>query len=257
MSSLALREFSFWMIHYRRTWRGSAVVSFANPLLFLLAVGAGLGRLVGDAGQEQLGGVSYLAFFAPGLLAATTMQTAFIDSTRSVLTAGRPSGSYRAATAGPLEPGDVFRGHLLFITVRILLTVCAFVAVLALFDDLRGPQLFALVPAALLTGVAFAAPIAAWSATLDSPKAQMSLFRFVLLPLYMFSGTFFALDQLPRFLRVVIEAAPLWHGVELCRAISLGRAGTAGTAAHCAYLAALALAGVLWGGHTYRRNLHE
>lgn len=256
MAPLALREFSYWMLHYRRTWRGSAVVSFANPLLFLLGVGAGLGRLVGSAGQEQLGGISYLAFLAPGLLAATSMQTAFVDSSRSVLTAVRPAGSYRAATAGPLEPADVFRGHLLFVTLRILLTVVSFVAVLALFDDLRGPHLILLVPAALLTGVAFAAPIAAWSATLDSPKAQMSLFRFVLLPLYMFSGTFFSADQLPQALRVFVQAAPLWHGVELCRSIAADRAWAAGTAVHIGYLVALTVAGVLWGQYTYRRTLH-
>ena len=75
----ALREFEHWWRHYRKLWRGTIVISVANPLLFLIAVGAGLGSLIGPD-PARLGGVEYLAFFAPGMLAAASMQNGIVES---------------------------------------------------------------------------------------------------------------------------------------------------------------------------------
>jgi len=84
-----LRAFSYWMLAYRRTWRGTIVVSVANPLLFLVGVGAGLGHLVDRNAPTQIAGVAYAAFFAPGMLAAAAMQTAFLESPGRAPTATR------------------------------------------------------------------------------------------------------------------------------------------------------------------------
>ena len=112
------REFTYWLLRYRRTWRGSIVISVANPLLFLLGIGAGLGHLVDRHAPAQIAGVSYLAFFAPGMLAAAAMQTGFIESAGRVAMAAGFDGSYRAATTTPLTPAQIMAGHLLFIAFR-------------------------------------------------------------------------------------------------------------------------------------------
>jgi lipooligosaccharide transport system permease protein len=156
----------------------------------------------------------------------------------------------------PLEPAQIMGGHLLFIAFRVLSSSAAFVAVMAVFGASDGWWALAVLPAALLTGIAFAAPAAAWAVGVRFPRKINTVFRFVIMPMYMFSGTFFATSQLPRWLRVVVEALPLWQGVQLCRTLSLGTAGVLSAAFHAAYLLVLTAAGVLAARVTYRRRLH-
>src|SRR5262249_59431816 len=104
---MALRQFRHWLVNYRRTWRGSAYSSFLNPVLYLGSIGLGLGTLVNKHGTAQLGGVSYMAFLAPGLLAGTGMQTAIGESTYPVLTAVHWPHTYVAAPSSPLRPPDL------------------------------------------------------------------------------------------------------------------------------------------------------
>jgi lipooligosaccharide transport system permease protein len=252
----ALREFDYRLVHYRRNWRATVVVSVLNPLLFLLAMGAGLGRLVDrSTAPDTLHGVAFLAFFAPGLLAAATMQNAVIEATRPVFNSVGAGGSYRSATAGPLGPDDVLAGHMLYMALRIVIAAACFAAALLCFPSLRTAGALWLVPAALLTGLAFAAPLAAWVATLESFTPMTHVFRFVIMPMYMFSGVFFPADQVPLALRCVIYCTPLWHGAELCRGLFLGDSGPAALLGHAAYLAALTVLGLLVARRTYRRRL--
>src|SRR5882757_6142190 len=111
--ALALREFEYWLRQYRRRWRGSIVISVANPLLFLVAIGAGLGRLI-SPDTSALGGVPYLAFFAPGMLAAASMQNGIIESAFPVTMSRMREGSYQVAVYSPLEPTDVLFGHSIY-----------------------------------------------------------------------------------------------------------------------------------------------
>ena len=246
----------YWMTLYRRTWRGTIVISVANPLLFLLGIGAGLGTLVDTNAPSQLDGVSYVAFLAPGLLAASAMQTGFLESAGRVVMAAGWKGSYRTATTTPLEPEEIMGGHLLFIGFRLLTSSAAFVLVMAVFGVSQGLWAAAALAAATLTGLAFATPVAAWAVTVRSPSQINTVFRFVIMPMYMFSGTFFAISELPSWIRPLAYALPLWQGVALCRSLSLGTATLAGTAVHVAYLLALSIAGVLAARITYRRRLH-
>lgn len=251
-----LREFSYWLHRYRRTWRGTVVISVANPLLFLAAIGAGLGKLVDRGGSGYLHGSSYVAFFAPGLLAAMAMQTGFIEAAGPVFQSARPQGNYRAAAATSMSPTDILGGHLLFMAFRLALSATAFSAVVAAFG-ITGPlRALLLVPAATLTGMAFCAPVAAWSVTVTRQARINGVFRFVLMPLYMFSGTFFSTDQLPRWLHAVIACTPLYQGIELCRSIVAGTATARGTALHTGYLAALVLLGYLAARRTFTRRLN-
>ncbi|MGH3416731.1 MAG: ABC transporter permease [Actinocrinis sp.] len=217
-----LSVFEYWFIRYRRTWRGSVVISVANPLLFLVGIGAGLGHLVDRHAPAQIAGVQYAAFFAPGLLAAAAMQTAFLEGSGPVARAAT-SGAYNDATPTPLAPGDLMGGHLLYIAFRLATSSAAFVVVMTAFGLTDGWNALAVLAAALLTGMAFAAPAAAWAVGVRQQRHVNTMYRMVVMPLYMFS---------------------------------LGTATVAGTAVHVGYLLALTVAGIAVARTTYRRRLH-
>jgi lipooligosaccharide transport system permease protein len=249
------RAWRYWLLRYRRTWRGTIVISVANPALFLAALGFGLGALVDHRHSAYLHGSSYLAFLAPGLLAAAMMQTAYIEAAGPVHVSARSSGVYRVAVATPLSPQDVFFGHLLFMSFRIVTSATAFAVVACAFGAMPAQRVGPVVLAATLTGLAFAAPVAAWAVTVERPALLNGGFRFVIMPLYMFSGTFFAVAQLPGWLQAVVRCTPLFQGVQLCRSASLGGSDWLALAAHCGYLAAIVLAGLVVGSRTYARVL--
>jgi len=140
--------------------------------------------------------------------------------------------------------------------MRLLMNCGIFLAVMAAFGAARSPAVLLALPAAVLTGLAFAAPIEAWAITRNKDTGFAVVFRFVLIPLFLFSGTFFPVTQLPAWIRPVAYATPLWHGVALCRGISLGTLTAGGALLHVAYLAAITLAGLVVGRRTYRRRLH-
>jgi lipooligosaccharide transport system permease protein len=255
--SFAVREFRFWLTDYRRTWRGSIISSVLGPLLYLGAMGAGLGSLVNRHAHATLGGVSYLAFIAPGLLAATAMQTAFGETLYPVLGSVKWIKNYFAAAASPLRPADVFRGHLMFVAMRLTMNCGIFLGIIAAFGGAHSPLVIFALPVAVLTGLAFAPALMAWAVTRTRDTSFSVLMRFLMIPLFLFSGTFFPVTQLPVWLRPVAYVSPLWHGVELCRALSLGTAGLASAAVHVGYLLVLAAAGFGAAQVTYRRRLHE
>jgi lipooligosaccharide transport system permease protein len=253
--SFAVRQFQYWLTNYRRTWRGSIYTSFLSPVLYLGAMGLGLGKLVDAHGTARLGGVSYLAFLAPGLLAAAAMQAAIEESTYPVLGSVKWRRTYYAAAASPLRPADILHGHLLFTVMRLAMNSVIFVAVMAAFGAITSPWVLAAVPVAVLTGLAFAAPVEAWAITVTKDTSFALIFRFGMIPLFLFSGTFFPVTQLPVWIRPLAYATPLWHGVALCRSLSLGTATLGGALVHVGYLAALAGVGIAAGHRTYRRRL--
>jgi lipooligosaccharide transport system permease protein len=253
---LAVRQLRFWLTNYRRTWRGSIYSSVLNPLLFLGSIGLGLGSLVDAHGTGRLGGVSYLAFLAPGLLAAAAMETAVGESTYPVYGSLKWNKVYQAAVASPLRPVDLFHGHVLFVTLRLAMNCAIFLAVAAAFGAVRSPWMIAALPVAVLTGLAFATPIEAWAVTRTRDSSFAMIFRFGMIPLFLFSGTFFPITQLPSWLQPVAYLTPLWHGVSLCRALNLGTADLGQVLIDVAYLAALTAAGLLAGHRTYRRRLY-
>ena len=250
-----LAETRYWLLRYRRTWRGTVVISIVNPALFLTALGAGLGPIVDRHQSSYLHGVTYIAFLAPGLLDAAMMQTAYVESAGPVAMSARAGGTYRAALATPLEPAELYVGHLLFIAFRIATSALAFGLVAWGFGTCSGTRVPAVVGAALLTGLAFAAPIAAWSVSVRRQALLTGLFRFVVMPLYMFSGAFFSPSELPGWLHAIVSLTPLYHGIQLCRSLSLGTATATATLEHAGYLVALVVVGLAAGCRSYRRTL--
>ncbi len=152
------------------------------------------------------------------------MQTAAGESTFPVMAGLVWVKSFHGMTATPIRPSDVVVGKLTYIGLRILLVVSVFFVVTILFGAVAGPGAVLAVPAALLTGLAFAAPIAAYSATQHDTNGFNALFRFGVIPLFLFSGTFFPIEQLPDLLQAIARLTPLWHGVDLCRSLALGTA---------------------------------
>lgn len=250
-----LRAFSYHWLLYRRTWRGSIVIGLVNPLLFLTGIGVGVGKLI-DAGPGDALGVPYLAFLAPGVLAASAMQMAFGSSGFAVFFAAEPAGNYTAAAATPLTSADILVGHQLFTAFRVALLSAAFVAVQVVLGAARSPLVALTIPAATLTGAAFAAPAAAWCITATRFSAIDALFRFAIQPLYFLSGTFFSLATAPEWVQRLAYLSPLWHGVELCRALSLGRIELRDLALHTGVLLATTVLGLVVARRNYRRRLH-
>jgi lipooligosaccharide transport system permease protein len=223
------RVFEHRFLSYKRTFRASIFSSFLTPLLFLTAMGVGLGGYVDASTQGALGGVPYLAFLAPGLLVATAMQAGSFESTFPIMGGLVWNRTFHAMYATPLTSRDIALGNLLWIAARLTLISTVFTAVIILFGAALSPLVVLAIPVAVLTGLAFGAPIAAFSATQRTPDRFAAIFRFVITPLFIFSGTFFPVEGLPPFLQPLAWLTPLYHGVVLARGLSLGTFGTSPT----------------------------
>jgi lipooligosaccharide transport system permease protein len=251
-----LRAFELWTTRHRRMWRSGLVSSILNPLLFLAAMGLGLGTLVNRGpGAGDFGGVNYVSFIAPGLLAAAAVQTAAVESTWPVLGSIKWDRTYHAMLATPLGVGDVLLGHLAYMTMRALLSTLGFFVVMAAFGTLHSWWAPLAVPAVVLGGVAIAATFTAFAATRDLDSSFAALNRFVIIPMFLFSGTFYPVTRLPALIRAVAYVTPLYHSVSLCRAFTLGTVTWAGLAVHAGYLLALTLVAWRVGLVTFRRRL--
>ncbi len=245
-----------WLLAYRRTWRSSAWTSVLGPLFYLGAMGYGLGSLVDKNGTAALGGVPYAVFVAPAVLAVQAMNTGLSSSLYPVYGAVHWNRIYIAARATLLSPADIFRGHLLFIGLRVTMNCAWFVVFMAALGLIRSAWAVLLLPVSVLLGFAFAAPAAAWAVTLRREITLNYPIRFGAVPLMLFSGTFFPVTQLPAWLRPVAYATPLWHGAALCRGLSLGDADAGSAAIHVGYLAAMTAVGLWAGARSYRRRLY-
>ena len=242
------------LLVYRRTWRGSLFGSFLTPLLYLTAMGVGLGGLVAQGGSSLLGGVDYLHFLGPGILASTCMQTASFESTYPIMGNISWRRNYEAMLATPLQVHHLLIGELGWIGFRLTTIGLVFLVVLSLFGIPRSPLALLAIPAAALTGLAFSAPIIAFAATRTNDSGFAALFRFVINPLFLFSGTFFPVSQLPDAVEWVAAATPLYHGVALVRGAILD-AMPASWPLHVAYLVVCLGATAIVAERLLRRRL--
>jgi lipooligosaccharide transport system permease protein len=218
-------------------------------------MGLGLGRLVDRGNTSLLEGVSFLQFLAPGLLAATCMQTASFESAFPITGKMTWYRNYDAITATPMGIGDVVLGELGWMAARLSMVASAFMIVLTGFHVPRSPLALLAIPAGVLTGLAFSAPIMAYAATRKSGGNFNGLFRFVITPLFLFSGVFFPISRLPVRLRVVAWFTPLFHGVELVRGLTLNKLQSPDWLVHVAYLVAMLMVGTFLSLRTFRRKL--
>ncbi len=247
----ALRVVEYDWAVYRVLWRGSITMNFLGPLLFLASIGAGLGSLVN---RSRGLGMPYLDFLAPALLATACMQAAVGDATYPVMGKIKWNRVYDAMLATPVGTTDVVLGELAWNVLRQLTVAAAFFLVTLLFGVPRGGAAILAIAAGALTGLSFAMPIYAWTATRDTDAAFSLLFRVVIGPIFLFSGTFFPIERLPALLQPVAWTLPLSHGVALTRDLMLARLAPL-DAGHAAVLVAYLVGGVLVARTTLRRRM--
>jgi len=258
-ASAYLAAYEHQILLYLRNWRGSLFSNFAQPALFLLAMGVGLGSFVDQNGTGSTGGVPYLQFLAPALLVSSVMQGAAGEGTFPVLAGFRWVRRYYAMFATPLTPRAIAFGQLAWNATHALGVGSIFLLVILLFGAAATPGIVWSVPIAVLTGIAFSAPIAAFMTTQRDLNAWNNIWRFGITPLFLFSGTFFPIERLPEMLRPIAWLLPLWHGVDLARSAALGTVGEAPllAVAHVVILAAMAAGGIVAMFVRFRRELER
>ena len=198
-------------------------------------------------------------WLAPALLCVSAVQTGVFDSTYPVLSGLKWQRHYLAMTATPICPGQVVAGHLdLDRRSRSVAVAPVYVAVIALFGGVRSPGIVLALLAAMLAGAAVGAPVTAFTAGVeDEGSAFTVLFRLVLIPMTLFSGTFFPVDRLPTWVQPITWLSPLWHGTELARAAALGGGASLPPSGHTAVLVALVAGGTAVAVVRFRRRLYR
>ncbi|WP_112281520.1 ABC transporter permease [Prauserella muralis] len=226
---------------YSRAWL-VFVSGVFEPLFYLLAFQIGFGKLVGDVAGPGGQLMSYVAFVAPALLAASAMNGAVFDATFGVFFKFRYQKTYDAMLATPVGPLDIAVGEIGWAVLRGGLYGLAFFGVMGVMGLVTSPWAVLLVPAALLVSLAFAAVGMACATFLRSPS-QFDFIQLAVMPMFLFSTTFYPLSVYPEPLQYVVQCVPLYHGVELLRGLSAGVLDPS-MLGHVGYLVALALLGV-------------
>ena len=255
-SALAVLEYCARV--YRRNWRGTMFMTFFSPILFLGAMGFGLGSFVNgaNAGAGTVDGIQYAAFLAPGLLAATCMQTGGFEATYPVMGRLVWDKVYHAMLATPIGVTDILVGQIGWFGVRLTLVAAAYFVVMIVFGLVPGGWLAVLaIPVGVLTGLCFSTWIAAFAATQRNDNGFSVIFRFLITPLFLFSGTFFPIERLPAVLQPIALITPTYHGVALTRDLTLGTGQLGPSVLHLTVLVAVVLGGLIAAGYTFRRAL--
>jgi lipooligosaccharide transport system permease protein len=254
----SLRIVEWNLMCFRRLWRTNLLASFLQPLLYLLAMGVGVGALINrnTSGSTVLGGLSYIAFVAPGLLATTGMTVGAGESMWAIVDAINWGRQYEAMAATPLSGRNIVTAHAIWLSIRCAIASLAVAVVMQLFGEVRSWQLFTAVPAAVLGGLAFGMPMGAWASTRTRDMSFPVIQRFIITPLFLFGGAFFPVTQMPIGVRWVAYVSPLWHAVELCRGWATAASLGAGTAlAHVGYLLSWVLIGSVLMTRFMKRRL--
>ncbi len=205
---------------YRHAWL-VLLSGFFEPLFYLLGIGFGLGALIGPVpgpgGQE----IPYRLFVAPALLASAAMNGAIVESTFNFFFKLNYNKTFASILSTPLSPGDVAVGELAWALIRGGLYAIGFMTVLAILGMVVSPWVILALPAALLVGLAFGAVGMAATSFMKTWQ-DFDLIQLVILPLFLFSATFFPIDAYPEALRVVVQLTPLYQGVDLIRSLAVG-----------------------------------
>lgn len=253
----AVRVAEYHAAVYRRTWQGSLVTMFLGPVLYLLAMGVGVGTLIDDRPDSAIGDVPYLVFVAPGLMAAAAMQTAMASSLYAVMAAVRWIRTAWAVAATPVEPRDMALGFQLWLAVQMLASASVFLVVATIAGAVSSPLALLAPPAAVLGGLAYSASASAWAVSRDSEQSFQPILRLGILPSFLLSGTFFPISQLPTVLEWLAAVTPLWHSVSLVRGLTSGDLAIRSAAGHLAVLAAYVAVGLVAAARAYRRRLYR
>jgi lipooligosaccharide transport system permease protein len=194
-----------------------------QPVAYLFAMGVGLATLVDTNSDSVFGGERYLVFIAPALLVSASVMTAANEFTFPVMDGFKWRRVYYGPHASPLTPSQIAGGHVMAVTLRFLVQSGLYFVVVALFGASPSGWGWGSVLVATLAGLSFGLPLMAYSASIKEDKGQFAMvMRFIVMPLFLFSGTFFPLETLPLAVRWIGWISPIWHGTELGRVFSYG-----------------------------------
>jgi lipooligosaccharide transport system permease protein len=226
---------------YRRTWM-FIFSGFFEPLFYLLSIGLGIGGLIGSIPGPDGRPIPYELFVAPALLATSAMNGAIYDSTFNVFFKLNYEKTYDAVLATPLGVGDVALGEITWALIRGTLYAIGFLVVMLVLGLVVSPWMILAIPAAILIGWAFAA-VGMAATTFMRTWQDFDLLQLVLLPLFLFSATFYPITVYPEPIQVFVQLTPLYHGVDLLRSLATGTVGL-GSLVHVAYLLVMGLIGL-------------
>lgn len=252
-----------WLAYAEYTWAGMRaylqtilLATFGLPLLYLTAMGIGLGALV-DKGAGLVGGVPYLVFVGPGLLVSAIVMEGMAEFSFPVMGGFKWQRFYYAAQASPVTPRQIVSGQVFAVAVRFFLQASVFWIALVLFGVTRSGWSFLIVPIATLAAVSFGAPMMAYAATLEDEGFQFAFVqRFIVNPMFLFAGTFYPLESMPVYLQWVGWISPMWHGTQLARIATYGMPNPLWlTLLHVAFLVGTAVTGLLLAFRVFARRL--
>jgi lipooligosaccharide transport system permease protein len=231
------------LLVYRRLWM-LIVSGFFEPVFYLFSIGIGIGTLVGTVAGPGGGPVDYTAFVAPALLAASAMNGAVYDATFNVFFKLKFAKLYDAVLATPVGPGDIALGEIAWAQLRGTMYSAAFLLVMLAMGLLESWWALLALPATVLIGFAFGAVFMAITSFMRSWQ-DFEFIQLTILPMFLFSTTFYPLSFYPRPLQVFVECTPLYHGIELLRALSTGVGVGVGLLGHVLYFVVMAMIGVV------------
>ncbi|MCK0113563.1 ABC transporter permease [Ornithinimicrobium sp. F0845] len=248
----------YWLRTAKAWFQSILIYMVGEPLLYLVALGVGLGTLV-DNGVGTVDGVPYLVFVAPALLISTVVMSTGGELTYPVMAGFKWDRLYYGPHATPVTPAQIATGHLIGVLIRFVVQSLIFWAIMVAFDAVpRGVLVSALViPIGVLSAAAFGALLQAYASTLQDEGYQFAFVqRFVIMPMFLFAGTFFPLSAMPVYLHWVGWISPVWHGTQLARQVTYGAVEPAWlTVVHVLFLLALTVVGVLWARRSYTRRM--
>jgi lipooligosaccharide transport system permease protein len=248
-AALVARNFSVQVRAVPYVWATGVI----EPFLYLLSIGVGLGHLIGTVPGPGGRPVPYADFVAPGLLATSAMNGAIYECTGNIFAKLHWTKLYDAVIATPLAPADVAVAEIGFAVLRCALYAGAFLALMAALGDTTSWWALLALPCATLLGAAFSATGFAATCFMRS-WTDFDKITIVSMPLFLFSATFYPLSELPRWLQLVVEALPLYPGVDLCRQLSLGHP-SAGAVGDLTYLLAVGVVALEIGRRRVTRLL--
>ncbi|PRB40119.1 ABC transporter [Arthrobacter sp. MYb23] len=212
------------VLRVMRNYGWSVVLySVGQPVAYLFAMGVGLASLVDANSEAAFGGVSYLEFVAPALLVSAAVMTASGEFSYPIMDGFKWRRVFYGPHASPLIPQQIASGHIMASTVRFLLQSVVYFVVVAMFGASPSPWGWVSAIVATVAALSFGLPLMAYAASITQDKGQFALVqRFIVMPLFLFSGTFFPLDSLPIAVRWIGWISPVWHGTELGRVFTYG-----------------------------------
>ncbi len=239
-------------------WKWSVLgEAVANPMFYLLSIGIGIGKIVNSHQSVGVDGVKYLTFLAPALLAATCIQGAVGEATHPVLEGFKWAKGFFAMNATPITGEQIANGVLFGAMARVTFGCVIYYTALYSFGAVHGLHTLWLIPMTLFAANSFAVLMMGICAAIKNDDLFLNMVqRFLIMPLFLFSGTFYSLSSMPKFLQIIGWASPLWHATEVGRWISYGHHISHGALLfHFSYMTIMTIVGFKVSHHFFVKRL--